>query len=86
MRVERTVVLITGGSRGIGAATARLAAQRGWDVAISYRKRDDEAARVVADCQAAGAHAIAVQADVAVEADVERLFATCRPGTAETAV
>ncbi|MGH3711862.1 MAG: SDR family oxidoreductase [Micromonosporaceae bacterium] len=74
--MTRPTMLITGGSRGIGAATARLAARRGWDVAISYRVRGDEAAAVVADCEAAGVRGIAVPADVAIEADVERLFAT----------
>lgn len=70
------VCVITGGSRGIGAATAVLLAQRGWDVAISYRVRDDEAERVVADCRALGRRAVVVRADVAAEADVHRLFAT----------
>jgi NAD(P)-dependent dehydrogenase (short-subunit alcohol dehydrogenase family) len=68
------LLVITGGSRGIGAATARLAAQRGWDVCVGYR-RDGEAARaVVADCRARGAGALAVPVDVAVEADVVNLF------------
>ena len=70
------VCVITGGSRGIGAATAVLLAQRGWDVAISYRVRDDEAERVVADCRALGRRAVVVRADVAAEADVHQLFAT----------
>ena len=69
------VCVITGGSRGIGAATAVLLAQRGWDVAISYRVRDDEAERVVADCRALGRRAVVVRADVAAEADVHQLFA-----------
>ncbi len=70
------VCVITGGSRGIGAATAVLLAQRGWDVAISYRVRGDEAERVVADCRALGRRAVVVRADVAAEADVHQLFAT----------
>ncbi len=70
------VCVITGGSRGIGAATAVLLAQRGWDVAISYRVREDEAERVVADCRALGRRAVVVRADVAAEADVHQLFAT----------
>ena len=69
------VTLITGGSRGIGAATARLCARRGHAVAINYA-RDEAAARALADeLRAQGARAIALQADVSVEADVLRLFA-----------
>jgi NAD(P)-dependent dehydrogenase (short-subunit alcohol dehydrogenase family) len=69
-----TTVVITGGSRGIGAATARLAAQSGWDVCLSYRTDEKAALAVVAGCEAHGARAIAVQADVSLEADVQRLF------------
>jgi len=70
-------MLITGGSRGIGAATARMAAGRGYDVMISYRSDRHSADRVVADCQALGARAAAVAADVAVESDVIGLFDAC---------
>jgi len=71
------VAIITGGSRGIGAATARLAAQSGYDVCIAYAT-DTAAAEAVAEaCRAAGARALAVQADVASAADVEALFAEC---------
>jgi NAD(P)-dependent dehydrogenase (short-subunit alcohol dehydrogenase family) len=72
---ERGVCLVTGGSRGIGAATARLAAQRGYAVAITYLARADEANAVVAGIVAAGGRALAVQGDVGVEADVVRAFA-----------
>jgi NAD(P)-dependent dehydrogenase (short-subunit alcohol dehydrogenase family) len=69
------IVFVTGGSRGIGAATCRLAAQRGYDVAVNY-VRDEPAARsVVADVEASGGRAIAVQGDVAEKADVARIFA-----------
>jgi NAD(P)-dependent dehydrogenase (short-subunit alcohol dehydrogenase family) len=69
-------MLVTGGSRGIGAATARLAAERGYDVAIGY-VRDASAAASVADhCRAAGGEAVAVRADVAVEREVVSLFET----------
>ncbi len=68
------VVLVTGGSRGIGAATARLAAQRGHAVCLSYHSNEAAAARVVADIEAAGGEALAVAADVASESDVLRLF------------
>lgn len=70
------VMLVTGGSRGIGAATALLAARQGWSVGIGYRSAAAEAAAVVGAVRAAGGTAVAVQADVADEQDVVRLFAT----------
>ncbi|HEY8244724.1 MAG TPA: SDR family NAD(P)-dependent oxidoreductase, partial [Casimicrobiaceae bacterium] len=70
----RGVCLVTGGSRGIGAATARLAAGRGYAVAITYRERADDAERVVRDIEAAGGRALAVQADVGDEAALVRAF------------
>ncbi len=70
------VIIVTGASRGIGAATARLAAERGYDVCVNYRTRRDAAERVVADITNTGRRAIAVAADVSVEADVVRLFDT----------
>ena len=69
------IVLITGGSRGIGAATARLAAERGYAVAISYVSNEPAARAVVAEIEQRGGRAMAVQADVGSEADVCRLFA-----------
>ena len=71
---DRQIVLITGGGRGIGAATARLAAQRGYDVAINYKSNADAAAKVVKDIESFGGRAIAIQGDMGQEADVERLF------------
>jgi NAD(P)-dependent dehydrogenase (short-subunit alcohol dehydrogenase family) len=71
------VILITGGSRGIGAAAARLAAARGHAVCVNYRQGRAAADALVAEITAAGGRAIAVQADVAVEADVVRLFERC---------
>jgi NAD(P)-dependent dehydrogenase (short-subunit alcohol dehydrogenase family) len=68
------VLLITGGSRGIGAATARLAAAEGFAVAVNYRDRLDAAAEVVADIAASGGTALAFQGDVSIEADVRRMF------------
>jgi NAD(P)-dependent dehydrogenase (short-subunit alcohol dehydrogenase family) len=70
----RGTAIVTGGSRGIGAATAKLLASTGWDVAISYRADADAAASVVAACERAGASALAVPADVASQSDVRRLF------------
>ncbi len=67
-------ILITGGGRGIGAATARLAAQRGYAVAVGYVHDAAAAENVVRDAIVAGARAVAVQADVSREREVERLF------------
>ena len=68
------IVLVTGGSRGIGAATALLAAERGYAVCVNYAHNRAAADGVVERIRSAGARAMAVQADVAVEADVVRLF------------
>ena len=70
------VVIVTGGSRGIGTATCKLAAERGYAVCVNYRANREAAEHVVAEYRKAGTKAIAVQADVAVEADVVRLFET----------
>ena len=67
-------VIVTGGSRGIGAATSRLAAAQGYAVCVNYRADADAAKRVVADIEANRGMAVAVQADVAREEDVVRLF------------
>ena len=68
------VMLVTGGSRGIGAATARLAAQRGYDVAISYVANKAAAESVAADVGRAGRKCVAVQADTGSADDIARLF------------
>jgi NAD(P)-dependent dehydrogenase (short-subunit alcohol dehydrogenase family) len=73
-------LLITGGSRGIGAATAVLAAQRGWDVAINYARDASAANRVAAQVQALGRRALVIQADVSEEAEVLAMFAALDQG------
>lgn len=72
------VILVTGGSRGIGAATARLAAARGHDVCISYQSNRTAADDVVAAVESSGRRCIAFRADVARESDVGALFEACR--------
>ncbi len=69
-------MVITGASRGIGAATARLAAQRGYAVCLNYRSSGEAAAQLTEDLRRQGAKALAVQADVGVESEVVRLFET----------
>jgi NAD(P)-dependent dehydrogenase (short-subunit alcohol dehydrogenase family) len=69
------VLLVTGGSRGIGAATALLAAQKGWSVAVNYTANSLAADEVVRQIRASGGQAMSVQADVADEAQVLRMFA-----------
>ena len=70
------ILLITGSSRGIGAATAKLAAARGYDVAVNYNSDAASAAAVVDAVRAQGRNAIAIPANMAVEADVIRMFKT----------
>ena len=72
--MPRPVLLIAGGSRGIGASTAKLAAARGYDVAVNYKNNSNAAASVVAAVKAAGGNAAAIQGDMAVEVDIERVF------------
>ncbi len=69
-------LIVTGGGRGIGAATALMAADRGYDICVNYLERGDRADEVVEKAKAKGRKAIAVQADVAKEADVARMFET----------
>ena len=71
--MTRTIV-ITGASRGIGAATARLAGQRGWSVAVNYVGNETAARETAAAVEAAGGRAIVVKGDVSSETDVVALF------------
>jgi len=73
---ERPIALITGSSRGIGAASARLFASQGYGVCINYFRNAEAAESVARDVRAAGVACITVQADVSLEADTQRLFET----------
>jgi len=75
-RADPQVLIVTGGSRGIGAATSRLAAGRGFAICVNYLQDEREARQVVAAIEREGGKAIAVQADVGSESDVLRLFET----------
>lgn len=68
------VLLVTGGGRGMGAAIARLGAQRGYKVAVNYGHSAERAANVVAEIERIGGHAIAVGADIGVESQVVEMF------------
>ena len=70
------VLIVTGGSRGIGAATAKLAGSKGYSVAVNYHSNADAANSVVKEIEAAGGKAIAVQADVSTEEGAATLFET----------
>lgn len=70
------VMIITGASKGIGAATARIAGARGWRVCVNYRSDEAGARQVAGEVESAGGGAMIVQGDMAREADVLRLFGT----------
>lgn len=70
------IALVTGGSRGIGRATALLLAQEGYTVAVNYHRNKSAADDVVAEISAQGGHAFAVQADISDEAQVQAMFAS----------
>lgn len=72
--MARPVMLVTGGSRGIGAAVCRLAAREGFDIVVNYARDREAAQRVVAAAEAAGARALAVQADMGVAEEIDALF------------
>jgi NAD(P)-dependent dehydrogenase (short-subunit alcohol dehydrogenase family) len=68
------IVLVTGGARGIGAATAKLLAKNGYDVAVNFQSNITAAQKVVREIEAMGRKALAIQGDVAKERDVLRMF------------
>jgi NAD(P)-dependent dehydrogenase (short-subunit alcohol dehydrogenase family) len=72
--MPRPVLLIAGGSRGIGASTAKLAAARGYDVAINYMSRAEAAEEVAAAVKKAGGRAVTLQGDMTKEEDILRVF------------
>ena len=69
------VLLVTGGSRGIGAATALLAARQGWAVAVNYTQNAAAADAIVQQIKSGGGQAVSIQADVGDEAQIKHLFA-----------
>ncbi len=77
-KLEGKVAVVTGASKGIGAGIARALAEDGAAVVVNYAASRDDADRVVAEIEHRGGRAIAVQADVAKQADVVRLFAETR--------
>lgn len=76
MKLSGKVALVTGGSRGIGAAIAKRLAREGAQVAITWSTNSDKATEVVESIKAAGGHAIAIQADSANPADIRRAVAS----------
>jgi NAD(P)-dependent dehydrogenase (short-subunit alcohol dehydrogenase family) len=86
--VKRPVLLVAGGSRGIGAATCKLAGERGYDVAVNYNSNSNAAASVVEAVKQAGGRAVALQGDMGKEADIRRVFdeTTSKLGTIDAFV
>jgi len=72
--MSRPVLLVAGGSRGIGAAIAKMAGARGYDVAVNYARNEKAAQDVVSAVKASGGQAIAIQGDMGKEAEIDRVF------------
>jgi NAD(P)-dependent dehydrogenase (short-subunit alcohol dehydrogenase family) len=77
MAMARRVMMITGGSRGIGAATALMAAQRGYDLLLTYRSATERAEATKRACEAAGARVVMLQGDAGAESDILAAFNRC---------
>jgi NAD(P)-dependent dehydrogenase (short-subunit alcohol dehydrogenase family) len=77
MAMARRVMMVTGGSRGIGAATALLAAERGYDLLLTYRSETARAEATARECEAKGARVVLVQGDAGVESDILAAFNRC---------
>ncbi len=75
---ERPVALITGGSRGVGAAAARALAARGYDIVLTYRNKAARAGEVAADISQRGRRALAIQSNITLMQDQDQLFATLK--------
>lgn len=75
--IASKIALVTGGSNGIGAATARILASEGYDICITYLSDAKAAGKVVSECEALGRKAIAVQGNTGKLSDVERIFDVC---------
>src|SRR5580693_8613743 len=71
---NRPAVIVTGGGRGIGAATAIALGAAGYNVAVNFATNQTAAERVVAQLEALGAKAVAIRGDVSIESDILRLF------------
>jgi NAD(P)-dependent dehydrogenase (short-subunit alcohol dehydrogenase family) len=76
MKPEKKVLIVTGGSRGIGASIATKAAKMGYSVCVNYRKNSEQANQIVEEINSKGGEAIAVQADISSIKEVENLFRT----------
>ena len=74
MNFQNKIVIVTGSSRGIGAAIAKAFAAEGASVIVNYIQNEDAAEKVVADCKKAGGDALAIKADVTSEADIHGLI------------
>ncbi len=70
----KRIAIVTGASRGIGAAAAKLLAMQGYAVCVNYNSAEDKAEQVVAEIQAAGGEAIAIKADIACQTEIKALF------------